>query len=91
MRKKCLLSVAGGLVQLGIELVLLVSEVFQAAAAFPVLFLLCFWLLDCSGSFGLREACFVLPLRSLLLGVVVEGAVFFLLVPAAVVQFAGPL
>ena len=45
MRKKCLLSVAGGLVQLGIELVLLVSEVFQAAAAFPVLFLLCPWLL----------------------------------------------
>ena len=45
MRKKCLLSVAGGLVQLGVELVLLVSEVFQAAAAFPVLFLLCPWLL----------------------------------------------
>ena len=33
----------------------------------------------------------MLPLRSLLLGVVVEGAVFFLLVPAAVVRFAGPL
>ena len=45
MRKKCLLSVAGGLVQLGVELFLLVSQVFQAAAAFPVLFLLCPWLL----------------------------------------------
>lgn len=45
MRKKCLLSVAGGLVQLGVELLLLISEVFLAAAAFPVLFFLCPWLL----------------------------------------------
>ena len=63
MRKKSSLRVAGGLVQFGVELVLLFSKVFQAAAAFPVLCLLCpwplrlFWLLRIArGLFGVALA-----------------------------------
>ena len=52
---KCLLGVAGLLVEFRIELVLLLHQVLEAAAGFPVLFLLGGWLHRCFGLLGIAR------------------------------------
>ena len=68
MRKKSLLRVAGGLVQFSVELVLLFSEVFQAAAAFPVLCLLCPWPLGLFRLFQIARGLFGVALAVSVVG-----------------------
>lgn len=86
---KCLLGVAGLLVEFRIELVLLLHQVLEAAAGFPVLFLLGGWLHRCFGLLGIARG-LVLVFRSVFLAVLVEGVVV-LLVLAGVVVFLWPL
>lgn len=91
MHKKSLLGVMGGLVKFRVKLILFFRKVFHAAAGFPLLFVLFSWSSGSLGSFALGVTCLVLPLRSFLLAVLVDAAVLFLVIPAAVVRFTGAL